>query len=47
VSTLKTADVWAHAQLLEYPEWRTIDAFSDLPQALPLLLGAGFEVEAG
>jgi hypothetical protein len=47
VLALKRADIWAHAQVLEYPEWRTIDVISDLPQALALLRGEGFEVEAG
>jgi hypothetical protein len=46
VSTLKTADIWAHAQLLEYAGWRTIDIVSDLPQALAMLRGEGFEVGA-
>jgi predicted transcriptional regulator len=26
VSTLKTADIWAYPELLEYAEWRTIDS---------------------
>jgi len=47
VSTLKTADIWAHAQVLEYAEWRTIDIISELPQALAILRAQGFEVEAG
>lgn len=47
VSALKTADLWAHAQVLEYGEWRTIDVISDLPQALAILRDEGFEVEAG
>lgn len=46
LSALKTADLWAHAQLLEYAEWRTIDIVSDLPQAVAILRGQGFEVEA-
>jgi hypothetical protein len=46
VSALKTADLWAHAQLLEYAEWRTIEIVSELPQAVAILRGQGFEVEA-
>jgi hypothetical protein len=44
VSTLKTANIWAHEELLEDAEWRTIDILSDLPQALAILRGEGFEV---
>lgn len=47
VSALKRANIWAHAQVLEYGEWRTIDIISDLPQALATLRGEGFEVQAG
>ena len=43
VSALKTPGVWAHAQVLEYGEWRTIDIISDLPRALAILSGKGFE----
>ncbi len=47
VAALKTADIWAHGQVLEYGEWRTIDVISDIPQILAILRGKGFKVEAG
>jgi hypothetical protein len=47
VSALKAVDIWAHAQVLDYGEWRTIDVISEPPQALAILRGKGFEVEAG
>jgi hypothetical protein len=46
VSTLRTADIWAYPELLEYAGWRTIDIVSDLPRALAILRGEGFEVGA-
>jgi predicted transcriptional regulator len=47
VSTLKTADIWAYPELLEYAGWRTIDIVSELPDALAILRREGFEVRAG
>jgi hypothetical protein len=47
VSALKAVDIWAHAQVLEYGEWRTIDVISDISRTLAILRGKGFEVEAG
>jgi hypothetical protein len=45
-AALKRSDIWAHPQVLEDSEWRTIDIISDLPHALMILRGEGFRVEA-
>jgi hypothetical protein len=44
VSTLKQADIWAHAGVLEFPGWRIIAIISKPAEATAILRSKGFHV---